>query len=98
MILHLVLFRFRAGVSQAAIDAARDGLLALRQSVPEVRKMAWNRNLGPSAPDYPFILSVTLDDMAAVERYLNHPAHVDAVARWLAPVREARLAVDIEVA
>lgn len=97
MILHLVLFRFRAGVPSAAIDAAREALLALQQSIPEIRKIAWSRNLGPSAPDYPFVLSVSLDDMAAVERYLTHPAHVDAVARWLAPIREARLAVDIEV-
>jgi len=97
VILHLVLFRFRAGIPQAAIGAARDGLLALRQSIPEIRKIAWTRNLGPSAADYPFVLSVSLDDMAAVERYLKHPAHVDAVARWLSPIREARLAVDIEV-
>ncbi len=97
VILHLVLFRFRAGVPSAAIDAAREALLALQQSIPEIRKIAWSRNLGPSAPDYPFVLSVSLDDMAAVERYLTHPAHVDAVARWLAPIREARLAVDIEV-
>lgn len=97
MILHLVLFRFRAGVSAADIEAARDALLTLGQSVPEVRRIAWTRNLGPSAPDYPFVLSVSLDDMASVERYLTHPAHVDAVARWLAPIREARLAVDIEV-
>lgn len=97
MILHLVLFRFRAGTPAAAIDSARDGLLALRRSISEIRSIAWSRNLGPSASDYPYALSVTLDDMAAVERYLNHPAHVDTVARLLAPFREARLAVDIEV-
>jgi hypothetical protein len=97
MILHLVLFRFRAGTPEGAIDSARDGLLALGRSIPEIRQISWSRNVGPSASEYPYALSVTLDDMAAVERYLNHPAHVDTVARLLAPVREARLAVDIEV-
>jgi hypothetical protein len=97
MILHLVLFRFREGTPAAAIDSARDGLLALGQRIPEIRKISWSRNHGPSASDYPFALSVTLDDMAAVERYLKHPAHVETVARLLAPIREARLAVDVEV-
>jgi hypothetical protein len=35
--------------------------------------------------------------MAAVQRYLEHPAHVDVVQRVLAPIRAARLAVDVEV-
>ena len=98
MILHLVLFRFRPGTPAAAIDAARDALLALGRSIPDIRRIAWAPNLGPSAADYPFVLSVSVDDMAAVGRYLEHPAHVEAVARWLAPIREARLAVDFEVA
>jgi hypothetical protein len=97
VILHLVLFRFRPGVPAAEIDAAREGMLGLGHSIPEIRRIAWAPNLGPSASDYQVVYSVHLDDMAAVERYLKHPAHVEAVARWLAPIREARLAVDFEV-
>jgi hypothetical protein len=43
------------------------------------------------------VLTVKLDDMAAVQRYSDHPVHVETVARFLAPIREARLALDIEV-
>jgi Stress responsive A/B Barrel Domain len=35
--------------------------------------------------------------MAAVQRYAEHPAHVDVVQRAVAPIRAARLAVDVEV-
>jgi hypothetical protein len=34
--------------------------------------------------------------MNAVQRYLDHPEHVAAVAKWLGPIRDARLAIDIE--
>ena len=37
-------------------------------------------------------------DMGAVKRYLENPAHVDVVNRYLAPIREARLALDFEAA
>jgi hypothetical protein len=35
--------------------------------------------------------------MAAVQRYAEHPAHVDVVQRVLSPIRAARLAADVEV-
>jgi hypothetical protein len=40
---------------------------------------------------------VELDDMAAVQRYAEHPAHVACVRSAIAPIREARLAVDVAV-
>ncbi len=41
-------------------------------------------------------LSVTFDDLEALERYLIHPVHRRVVAEHLEPIREAKLAVDIE--
>ena len=58
--------------------------------------MRWTRNLAPSAAEYPWVLTVKVDDMAAVDRYTAHPVHQQVVAEYLAPVREARLALDIE--
>ena len=51
----------------------------------------------PGAAEWPYVLVVDLDDMAAVQRYAEHPAHVDVVQRVVAPIRAARLAVDVEV-
>ncbi len=97
MILHLVLFRFKPGTMPQRIALAGEGLLALQGRIPEIRRMSWGPNLGPSGGEYSRVLTVTLDDMAAVKRYLDHPAHVAAVTDHLSEIREARLAVDIEL-
>lgn len=96
MIHHVVLFRFRADAEPAAVAAAGDALRAMPAGIPEIRALAWGRNLGPSADEWPWVLVVECDDMAAVQRYVDHPVHRDTVARFIAPIRDARLAVDVE--
>ncbi|HEX5635286.1 MAG TPA: Dabb family protein [Gemmatimonadales bacterium] len=97
MIHHIVLFRFRDGVTPAQLDAARDALQGLAGRVPEVRRIAFGPNQAPGSEEWPWVLVVVVDDMAAVQRYLDHPAHQDAVKHAIVPIRAARLAVDVEV-
>ena len=96
MIHHFVCLRFKPGTGVERIDHAAQALLGLKGGIPEIREIRWGPNLGPSANEYTHVLTVVLDDMAAVARYLAHPLHVAAVAEALAPIREARLAVDVE--
>jgi hypothetical protein len=96
MIHHLVLLHFKAGVTSQQIADAGRGMTALKGIITEIRAMSWHPNLGPSANEYPWVLLVRCDDMNAVQRYLDHPEHVAAVAKWLGPIRDARLAIDIE--
>jgi len=96
MIHHLVCFRFKPGTKPETVQRATDALLALKGKIPEIRAIRWAPNLGPSAAEYPHVLSVMLDDMPAVQRYLDHPEHVRVVGEYLTPFREARLAIDIE--
>ena len=95
MILHLVLFRFRENGSPVQIEDARRALLEMRGAIPEIRRISFGPNLGPSAAEWPHVLVVELDDMRAVTRYLDHPVHVDTVAKYLAPIRDGRLAIDV---
>jgi hypothetical protein len=97
MIHHVVLFRFNDGVGEAQVAELRVELLGLEGAIPEVRRIAFGPNLAPGAVEWPYVLLVVLDDMAAVQRYAEHPAHVEVVQRALAPIRAARLAVDVEV-
>jgi hypothetical protein len=94
---HVVLFRFAAGVAADQIHAAGAALLALQGTIPEIRSIAFGPNLAESRIDYSHALLVAVEDMTAVERYLAHPEHVRVVKEHLAPIREARLAVDFEV-
>lgn len=97
MIHHVVLFRFNEGVTDAQVAEAGAALESLAGRIVEIRGIAFGRNQAPSAGEWPWVLVVQLDDMAAVQRYGDHPAHVDVVQRVLAPIRAARLAVDVEV-
>ncbi|HEU4699102.1 MAG TPA: Dabb family protein [Gemmatimonadales bacterium] len=96
MIQHIVLFRFRADADPEAVAAAGAALRAMPERIAEIRGLHFGPNVGPSAAEWSHVLVVTCDDMAAVERYGDHPVHRDTVARFLAPIREARLAVDVE--
>lgn len=97
MIHHMVLFRFFPEATAAQVDAARDALLAMPAAIPFIRGVAFGPNLGPSADAYSHLLLVQLDDMAAVQQYLDHAEHRRVVDSYLAPIRESRLAVDLEV-
>ena len=97
MILHVVAFRFRPGTAAATIEAAGSALLAMSGLIPEIREIRWAPNLAPGAGEYTHVLTVLLDDMAALERYTVHPVHQRVVTESLVPIREARLALDIEV-
>ncbi len=96
MIHHIVLLRFRADVSEAQISAAGEELLNMRRQIPEIHDIRWRLNLAPGTREYTHVLTVVCADMEAVARYADHPLHKDVVARMLVPIREARLAVDVE--
>ena len=96
MIHHLVCFRFQPGTTDLQIAQAGQALLDMPREIPEIRAVRWGPNFGPSVGEYSHVLTVVVDDMAAVQRYLDHPAHVRTVKDYIAPIREARLALDIE--
>ena len=96
MILHFVLLRFKPGTTPERIAALAGALLEMKGPIPEIRDIRWGANLGPSAADYPYVLTVVFDDLDSLERYLVHPVHRRVVAEHLEGIREAKLAVDIE--
>src|SRR5262245_14675621 len=96
MLLHLVLLRFKPGTVPERIAGLAAALLGMKGQIPEIRDIRWGANLGPSAAEYPHVLTVAFDDLDALERYLIHPVHRRVVAEHLEGIREAKLAVDIE--
>lgn len=97
MIQHIVLFRFKDSASPGQVVEARDALLAMKHGIPEIKEVHFGPNLGPSVKEYSHVLVVSCADMSAVQRYLDHPVHRQTIDRYVAPVREGRLAVDVEV-
>jgi hypothetical protein len=96
MIQHIVLFKLKESATPGQIVEAGEALLAMKAGIPEIKSVHFGPNLGPSVKEYSHVLIVTCEDMGAVERYLNHPAHRETVGRFIAPIRDARLAADLE--
>jgi hypothetical protein len=96
MIQHIVLFRLKESVTPGQVVEAGEALLAMKSGIPEIKAVHFGPNLGPSVKEYSHVLIVTCEDMGAVQRYLDHPIHRQTVDRFIAPIRDARLAADLE--
>ncbi|MFI5234696.1 MAG: Dabb family protein [Gemmatimonadales bacterium] len=97
MLHHTVLIRWKPETTPQAQCELAGKLLALQGVVPEIRSIHTGVNHDPQGKtEWPFVLLVVVDDLPALKRYIDHPAH-QAVAKELVAAREARLAVDVVV-
>jgi hypothetical protein len=94
---HTVLFRWKPTTSPETQCQLAGKLLALKGEIPEINTIATGVNKDPdSVKEWPFVLEVQVDDLDALKRYTDHPAH-QAVVKELREAREARLAIDLEL-
>ena len=86
MIRHVVLFRFRDGLdwSDPRAAEAEAATAAHPAHIPEILGWEHGRSLNSRAIGYDFALIGTFADLAAVNRYLDHPDHRAGVDRWRA--------------
>ncbi|UQA94164.1 Dabb family protein [Streptomyces halobius] len=84
MIRHLVLFKLNEGVSrdEERVRASVRATMELKGRIPELEfwECAWNITDRPIA--YDFAINSAVADTDALKRYIEHPAHQAAVARW----------------
>lgn len=94
MVKHIVSFRLSGapGERRRVAEAFRDALLALPDVIEPLQSIEVGINENP-AEEWDVVLTAILPDMASVEIYAKHPAHV-AAAGLLAGHKEARACVD----
>lgn len=94
MVKHIVMFKLRGSAEErcAACKAFRDALMALPPVIEVLQGMEVGINSNP-AEQWDVVLTATLPDMASVQTYATHPAHV-AAAAVIVPLKEARACVD----
>jgi hypothetical protein len=78
---HVVLFDYAETAPESEIQAAIAGLNALPGKIEAIRDWSLLEDLGNRPGSFRFCLIAHFDDMAAMEGYLAHPAHVKAVER-----------------
>lgn len=79
---------------QAAAKFA-DALMKLPASIDCLQAMEVGINENPSET-WDVVLTATIDSMANVATYANHPDHI-AAAAIIAPLKESRACVDYEI-
>jgi hypothetical protein len=96
VIQHIVLFKIKDSATPGQIVEAGEALLAMKAEIPEIKSIHFGPNLGPSVKEYSHVLILTCEDMGALQRYLDHPIHRNTVAQFIGPIRDGRLAADLE--
>jgi hypothetical protein len=83
MLTHVVLFRPKPGLTDAeaatlvsALEAAAIGIPGVRRFLVGRQTAAPPRYAAGPPPDFPYVALVWLDDRAALDAYLAHPAHL----------------------
>ena len=96
MIAHVVLFRPRAGLSDADRRALADALSTAIGQIPSVRRARVGTRVTHGRPyelmmrtDYSHAAILEFDDLEGLRQYLQHPAHDALAARFFAAFEEA---------
>ena len=94
MITHVILFRLKDR-GRGNIEKVRDMLVSLSGAVPSVRSLEAGIDVLHLPRSYDIALTVRFDDMAGLDEYQKHPAHV-AVAVCVKEASDAVVSVDYE--
>jgi hypothetical protein len=88
MVTHLVLMKPRPDLTPADRQAFIDAFDRAMREIPAVRGVRIGRRITHgagyerTAPDMDYVASIDFDDLAGLQAYLRHPAHVELGARF----------------
>jgi len=94
MITHIVLFKLKKR-SDEEVEEALESLRALEGVVPTLQGITVGADIVQAARSYDFGLIARFDDLAGLEAYRRHPAHVEVAGR-LNEISSSIVAVDFE--
>lgn len=86
MIAHLVLFKFRPGVTRAdaRVAAVVEQMDGLPRQIPAIRGWEHGHNVTADAEAWDYGLRALFESEADLHAYFDHPAHAPVVASWQA--------------
>lgn len=96
MLQHVVLFRLE-GQSAEQESAMLAALNALGSEIPALHSFRFAKNLSPRESHFTHVLVSEVADWAALQAYLDHPAHVAAIQAHVAPFQTAKAIADLEL-
>jgi len=95
MILHIVLFKWKEGVTKDKIDAIDAEMAKLIPAIPELKALHWGTDLHYRDGNADWALAALFEDQAGWHAYQVHPAHQAIVQNLVAPILASRTAIQI---
>jgi hypothetical protein len=95
VIQHIVLLKWKAGTTEAQIDAAFGETQQLVDAIETVERVSLGRNRGEDEHGFTHALIVKLSDDDALSAYLHHPTRERYDREVLGPIEEERIEIDV---
>ncbi len=95
MIQHVVMMTFKAGTDQDRVAELEKLLGALPGVIEEIRSYDFGRDVLHSQRSFDFALVSAFDDLAAMDRYQQHPRHQE-VLQFIGQICDRVHVVDFE--
>ncbi|WP_372865141.1 Dabb family protein [Spongiibacter sp.] len=89
MLKHVVLLNWKAGTSQADIDAVTAGLSALPEAIPEIVSYQFGPDAGIYRGNADYALVAEFHSEADLKTYVNHPRHQQFLQEVAGPILES---------
>lgn len=96
MFRHCVMMKFKADATAEQRQAAVDHVGTLRDRIPEIVEYAVGFDAGLRDDNYDLAAVGDFATQADYEVYASHPYHLEVIQNHLAPILEARAAVQFE--
>jgi len=97
MIRHVVVITWLPAATGEQKQRARDELGTLPPLMSGLRNYTLGTDIGVNAGNADLAIVADFDDTASYLAYRDHPAHVDIVSRFIAPIAVQRRAVQFEL-
>jgi len=87
-VFHVFAFQWKQGTSEAQKDRATKEIATFQGLIPGLLQTHVGPNISPRGKGYTFGGIMQFEDKAALEAYVQHPAH-QALLAWLVPLIDA---------
>jgi hypothetical protein len=94
MLQHIVLFKWKAGTTDAQVEQAFAQAEVLVNGIDGVERITLGRNRGDTDHGFTHALVVNVVDEDALTAYLSHPVRQRYVSEVLGPIEADRIEVD----
>jgi hypothetical protein len=95
VIQHIVVFKWKAGTTDAQVDDVFAQAEGLVDGIDGVEQITLGRNRGEADHGYTHAFIVNLSDDDALTVYLNHPVRKRYVTEVLGPIEKERIEIEV---